>query len=185
MIGGDTYTGGCSVARLLLYIMTAQRSTGLAGLCHLSELHEGRSVAALGSLLSTVRRLRRVRRGGTRGAVIAAGLTLAGVVGETKGVGGERHRGASAGAGTRASLRAMGGDGSVTGAAAQSAGFLGGAEGSNLGTGQAAVPLAATHIKIGGVRESHLEIADVAGPAGSHGSGSVSCWQGSKKAANS
>jgi len=145
-----------------------QDSSRLAGLGHLAKLDESRSVAALGSLLSAVGRLRRMRRGGTRGAVVTASLTLAGVVGETKGVGGARRRRASARTGTRTSLGAMRRNGPVTGAAAEGAGFLS-PQGSNLGTGRAAVSLAAAHIKIGGAGKSHLEIVDVAGDVGGHG----------------
>lgn len=111
-------------------------------------------------------------RGGPRGAVIAAGFPLPGMVGEAKSVGGERRWGASTRAGARASLGAVGRDGPVTGAAAKSAGFLC-SQGSDLRACRATVPLAATHVSVGGEGKSHLDIVDVAGDTGGHGSGRV------------
>lgn len=64
-------------------------------------------------------------------------------------------------------------DGPVTRSAAKSARLFS-SQGSDLGTGRAAVPLATTHINVGGVRESHLEIVNVASDAGSHGG--VDSW---------
>lgn len=106
--------------------------------------------------------------------MVAAGLSLSGMVGKTKSIGGARGGRASAGSGTRASLGAMRRDGPVARAAAKSAGFLS-SQGSNLGTGRAAVPLAATHINVGGVRECHLEIVYVASDAGGHGGVDCCC----------
>ncbi|KAH8713183.1 hypothetical protein HC256_006349 [Beauveria bassiana] len=171
---GNTCRVDCSARRSPLWTNAEQDSSRFAGLGHLAELDESRSVATLGSLLSAVRRLRRVRRGSTRGAVVTASLTLASVVGETKCVGGAWRRRASARTGTRTSLGAMRRDGPVTGAATESAGFLS-PQGSNLRTGRTAVSLATTHIKIGGVGKSHLKIVDVAGDVGGHDV--VSCRQ--------
>lgn len=157
-----------------LLLDAAQHSFGHRGLGHLLKLNESRPVSTLGSLLSAVRRLCRARRGGTRGTVVAAGLTLSGMVGKTKSIGGARSGRSSTGSGTGASLRAMRRDGPVARAAAKSAGFLG-SQGSYLGTGRAAMALATTQIIVSSVRECHLEVVDVASDAGSHGGVDCCC----------